>query len=103
MFFFIFLLLQFTDIDAAYTPTDYVLTSLLHAYQGKPSPLQPMHASSCSWISVTNADNVYGSEVIARVRHPPTIPSSTSSMRANTIPDMILTPLDSRNFADQGK
>ena len=46
----------------------------------------------CAWISVTNGDNAYGFAVVDKVL----------SEAARARPDMILLPMDSRNFALQG-
>ena len=70
-------------MDAGYTTTDYVLEKLLQ----KPE---------CKWVSATNGDNAYGSEVVERVL------SVSPLQGSNSHPDMLLLPMDSRNFADQG-
>ena len=75
--------IQFTKVDAGYTTTDYVMRNLLQN-------------TECKWISFSNGDNAYGSEIVDRVRH--TAPHKDS----NSQPDMVLAPLDSRNYADQG-
>jgi hypothetical protein len=51
---------------------------------------------SCKWISVTNADNVYGSDVIHEV-----LRSSFVSIEEKR-PDLIIAPLDSRNLIHGG-
>lgn len=76
-------IIQFSRDDAGYTPTDFVLTLI----QKDPE---------CKWISVTNADNAYGSEVMQRILDVETDPFT------GYVPDMLLSPLDSRNFAEQG-
>jgi hypothetical protein len=80
---------QFTQADAGYTATDYVLSQLAMN-------------TECTYLSVTNGDNVYGSEVVERV-----IDQSYKKGRgkgSQSAPmDIILSPLDSRNFAQQGK
>jgi hypothetical protein len=48
----------------------------------------------CRWITVTNGDNSYGSEVVAR-----TLSVETGRLKR---PAMLISPLDSRNFAEQG-
>lgn len=53
--------------------------------------------TECKWISFSNGDNAYGSEIVERVRH--TLPHRDSNAQAN----MVLAPLDSRNYADQGR
>ena len=73
--------LKFTVLDAGYTATDYAIKIL-------------MHEKGCDWISATNADNIYGSEVIQNIRQEAQSPSQGPA-------EMILTPLDSRNIADQ--
>lgn len=75
--------IQFTKVDAGYTTTDFVMRNLLQN-------------TECKWISFSNGDNAYGSEVVDRVRH--TSPHRDSNSQA----DMVLAPLDSRNYADQG-
>ena len=70
-------------VDAGYTTTDYVLNKLLQR-------------SECKWVSATNGDNAYGSEVVERILDAPHLQNSAAQ------PDMLLLPMDSRNFADQG-
>jgi len=72
----------FSSIDAGYTATDFVLKLLFDREE-------------CEWLTVTNADNVYGTEVIDRVLN--TKPNSFTG----EMPDMVLAPLDSRNFDNQ--
>jgi hypothetical protein len=74
---------QFTVVDAGYTTTDYVLNALLARKE-------------CKWVSATNGDNAYGSEVVERILSASHAPGSAKQ------PDMLLLPMDSRNFADQG-
>ena len=50
----------------------------------------------CKWVSATNGDNAYGSEVVERILDAPHLQNSAAQ------PDMLLLPMDSRNFADQG-
>jgi hypothetical protein len=50
------MLSQFTVIDAGYTATDYALNLLF----AKPD---------CKFISVSNADNAYGSHIVDNVLH----------------------------------
>jgi hypothetical protein len=86
-----YLPLQFTKIDGGYTATDYVLKHL-------------MQERSCAWITVTNADNHYGSEVVERALHPELFSSSIGSDGVRTgQAQMLLAPLDSRNFGALGK
>lgn len=80
---FVTLSLQFVVRDAGYTPTDWVLDVLLANER-------------CRWVSVTNADNVYGSDIVNRVLRVGPIPITRK------LPDMVLNPLDSRYFAHAG-
>jgi hypothetical protein len=88
-------LLQFTKIDGGYTATDYVLRRLLQE-------------TTCTWLSVTNGDNIYGSEVVQRVlrHHLGSGGGSGSGVQRNARSkgpaQMLLAPLDSRNFAALG-
>ena len=66
-------------MDAGYTSTDYV-TNIV---KNKPE---------CRYLSITNADNVYGSAVVQKVLN--VKPMAISKK----IPDMLLNPIDSRNF-----
>jgi len=50
------ILSQFTTIDAGYTATDYALGQIL----SRPE---------CRYISLSNADNAYGSYVVENVLH----------------------------------
>lgn len=82
----------YTKEDAGYTATDVALRKVL----GR---------GDCQWLSATNADNIYGTEVVERVRRAGTgasigIPNSDSAS-AGPPPDMILIPIDSRNFMYQ--
>ena len=70
-------------VDAGYTTTDFVLEQL-------------MRRDECKWLSATNGDNAYGSEIVQRILHAPPLQGSLKQ------PDMLLLPMDSRNFADQG-
>ncbi len=51
------------------------------------------------WLSATNADNIYGSDIVRSVRQTLLNPPPDQKQ----LPDMILTPLDSRNFPEQGE
>jgi hypothetical protein len=51
----------------------------------------------CKWVSVTNADNVYGSDVVRSVRE------AEADEVGETAPDMVIAPLDSRNLASDGE
>ena len=73
---------QYSKEDAGYTPTDFALRFVLRK-------------NDCSWISITNADNLYGSNVFENI-----LKESKSIQYPQ--PDMILASLDSRNFAEQG-
>lgn len=91
----------FNRIVAGYPATDYVLKKFLDR-------------PDCHWISATNADNVYGSDVIRNVRRtktPEVIDDAVMKQHLEIMnhledvspPDMILVPVDSRNFGEQGK
>jgi len=69
--------------DAGYTATDEALRIVQTQTQ-------------CKWLSVTNGDNLYGSEVFANILN--TKPEGAQKK----LPDFVLSPMDSRNFADQG-
>jgi hypothetical protein len=71
-------------VDAGYTSTDYVLD-------------QVKNRPECKYLSITNADNVYGSNVISSV-----LRSSKYQAPGESAANMILVPLDSRNFAEHG-
>ena len=73
----------FTVVDAGYTTTDHVIKQLLEQRE-------------CKWITATNGDNAYGSEVVDRILNAQLMQNS------NEQPEMLLLPMDSRNFADQG-
>ena len=75
--------LQYTVRDAGYTATDEALRFVQKQTQ-------------CKWLSITNGDNLYGSEVFANILS--TKPVGTQ----NKLPDFVLSPMDSRNYADQG-
>ena len=45
----------------------------------------------CRWISLTSADNAYGSDVVNRI------------LNSRAPADMMLAPLDSKYFAKQGE
>jgi hypothetical protein len=90
----------FNRIIAGYPATDYALKKVLER-------------SDCHWVSATNADNVYGSDVIRNVRRtktPEVIDDSVMKQHLEIMnhledvspPDMILVPVDSRNFGEQG-
>ena len=53
----------------------------------------------CRWLSATNADNIYGSDIVKSVR----LAESQPDPDFGGVADMVLTPLDSRNFPEQGK
>jgi len=71
--------IEFTKMDAGYTATDYVMGKLAHRQE-------------CTWLTATNADNIYGSDVVNRVLNAPLMPVSKK------VPDILLNPIDSRNF-----
>ena len=83
--FFITCLVQFTTVGGGYTTTDYVLDQLL------------LQRKECKWLSATNGDNAYGSEVVDRILN--AAPLQNSAEQA----DMLLLPMDTRNVADQGE
>lgn len=62
-----------------------------------------LERKECKWISVTNGDNIYGSSVVQNVRAARSrfsgVPGS-GNYGSDEI-DMILNPVDSRNFEDQ--
>eukprot|EP00981_Chlorochromonas_danica_P003353 scaffold644_cov168-Ochromonas_danica.AAC.45 len=70
----------YTGLDAGYTASDSALRKLLGVKQ-------------CGYISLTNADNIYGSDLVRRVR-------GMQSKRSIS-PKMVLVPVDSRNFLYQ--
>ena len=71
-------------VDAGYTTTDYVLNKLLQR-------------SECKWVSATNGDNAYGSEVVERILGAPHLQNSAAQ------PDMLLLPMDSAKYAELGQ
>lgn len=72
-------------MDGGYTATDFVLYQL-------------REERACRWLSVTNGDNAYGSEVVQRVLG---YKGETEGYYKG-IPQMLLAPLDSRNFGALG-
>jgi hypothetical protein len=64
-----------------------------------------VHRKDCRWLSATNADNIYGTEVIERVRNVINFPEIYKDKFHfyQKVPDMVLVPLDSRNWAEIGK
>jgi hypothetical protein len=79
---------QFTKIDGGYTATDYALKRILQQ-------------RSCQWLSVTNGDNAYGSDVVRNVLR---YTEASAADSADEPPaQMLLAPLDSRNFAALGE
>jgi hypothetical protein len=52
--------------------------------------------TQCKWLSITNGDNIYGSDVFKHVLEVGVLKDNGKS------PDVMLSPLDSRNYADQG-
>lgn len=94
---------QFTSSDAGYTATDYVLRQLLSQLATASVGADSISSNSeCLYISVTNGDNIYGSEVVERVLHAAETAKGQSYSPGGLGVDMILNPLDSRNFAEQG-
>ena len=83
---------QYTKKGSGYNSTD----EALKAVRGK---------SQCEWLSVTNCDNVYGSDVIARVFRSSREyslkaagPMLRRGSNAKKPLDMIIMPVDSRSF-----
>lgn len=64
-----------------------------------------LQRKDCRWLSATNADNIYGSEVVERVRNVVKNPEiyKTKHKFYRTIPDLVIAPLDSRNLAEIGE
>jgi len=79
IFIFVFVFEQYNRIDAAYPASDEALRLV-------------MQKPECVRLSVTNGDNAYGSEVVETV-----LGAKASAA------DLILLPMDSRNFVSQGK
>lgn len=79
-----FIHLQYSPVDVGYTATDYALNAILRLNQ-----------EPCSWLSVTNGDNIYGTDIVKNVRK-----ISHSSPNPS---DLLLTPVNSRNFLYLGK
>lgn len=77
--------LKFTKADAGYTATDHVLKYVLSI------------CTECRWVTVTNGDNAYGSEVVENILRV----GGSSSDEVDATPAMLLNPIDSRNFAEQ--
>lgn len=70
--------------DAGYTATDAALRYV-------------QTQSQCKWLSITNGDNIYGSDVFVNILR------TKIQHGHDRVPDVVLSPLDSRNYADQGK
>lgn len=70
---------QYNPIDAAYPASDEAMRIVMEKPQ-------------CGWVSGTNGDNAYGSGVVSAVL-------DTAHINYT---DLIVVPLDSRNFANQG-
>jgi hypothetical protein len=64
-----------------------------------------VNREDCRWLSATNADNIYGVEVVERVRNAVSYPSIYKNKHPfyQTVPDIVIAPLDSRNWAEIGK
>ena len=69
--------------DAGYTATDQALR-------------QVQTLDQCKWLSITNGDNAYGSDVFDLILR------TKPLHETQKVPDVVLSPLDSRNYADQG-
>jgi len=65
----------FSKLDAGYTATDAALNAV-------------RNNRACRYVSITNGDNVYGSDLVNRI------------LTTDNSPDMVLAPVDSRNFAE---
>lgn len=87
-------------MDAGYTATDYVLRQLVA--QSAVISGHSNRSDECLYVTVTNGDNIYGSEVVERVLHAAEAEKNRKNRHGRLGADMILNPLDSRNFADQG-
>ena len=77
---------NFTALHAGYQATDFVLRLVLR------------ERPECRWVSATNGDNVYGSDVVSRILTTPAVDPADGR-----VAQMLLAPIDSRNFAEQGK
>lgn len=75
--------IQYAVREAGYTATDQALRLVQQNTQ-------------CKWLSVTNGDNIYGSDVFKHVLEVQPLKDT------GRLPDVMLSPLDSRNYADQG-
>jgi hypothetical protein len=80
------LCLQYTGVDAGYTPTDYVLRRYIYSSTNR-----------CKWFSTTNSDNVYGSDIVHTIRN-----YENTLRSAEGLPEMLLAATDSRNFGELG-
>ncbi len=69
--------------DAGYPATDEALRAVQKQTQ-------------CKWLSITNGDNIYGSDVFANILN------TRIQQGQDRLPDVVLSPVDSRNYADQG-
>ncbi|KAJ1415502.1 hypothetical protein B484DRAFT_454512, partial [Ochromonadaceae sp. CCMP2298] len=81
----------YDPLTAGYPATDAVLRAILQ------------QSPECAWISVTTSDNSYGSEVVSRVlaaANPSSKRPQTSKYypKKEAVPDMIISPMDSRRF-----
>ncbi|KAJ1417787.1 hypothetical protein B484DRAFT_146486 [Ochromonadaceae sp. CCMP2298] len=74
---------KYTTRDAGYTATDAALRLVQHLPQ-------------CDWLSITNADNIYGSEVINGVLAYGKEMETGTGARA----DVYIAPMDSRNHLE---
>ena len=70
---------QYDPVDAAYPASD----EALRIVSRKPQ---------CSWLSVTNGDNAYGSAVVRTVLE-----------TQRPLPNLVMLPMSSRNFDNEGK
>jgi len=75
---------EYTTLDAGYIATDWTI----HKYLYHPK-------NRCQWFSTTNADNLYGSNVVHSIKnHRQLVRPSEEN------PEMLLIPVDSRNFGE---
>jgi len=70
---------------------------------------QLLQRPECHWLSATNGDNAYGSEVVQRILSAPPLQihanattSSATAAPSFVLPDMLLSPLDSAELANHG-
>eukprot|EP00428_Durinskia_dybowskii_P071388 CAMPEP_0170410474 /NCGR_PEP_ID=MMETSP0117_2-20130122/29905_1 /TAXON_ID=400756 /ORGANISM="Durinskia baltica, Strain CSIRO CS-38" /LENGTH=453 /DNA_ID=CAMNT_0010668001 /DNA_START=102 /DNA_END=1463 /DNA_ORIENTATION=- len=69
--------------------------SFISALHKNGALLEIAQKAECKWLSATEGNNIYGSEVVERIHRTPPLPET------NAKPDMLLVPLDSALYADQ--